>query len=58
MNKLTITLAFIIVAANLLYSGSRDTLTIKNKEIKIRALKLDEPISIDGTLIKHDSSYV
>lgn len=50
MIKLTITLAFIILAANLLYSGSRDTLTIKNKDIQIRALKLDEPISLDGTL--------
>lgn len=50
MIKLTITLVFIILAANLLYSGSRDTLTIKNKDIQIRALKLDEPISLDGTL--------
>ncbi|MFO7524523.1 MAG: DUF5916 domain-containing protein [Ignavibacteriaceae bacterium] len=50
MIKLNIIIVMLFAAANLLFAGSRDTLTIKNNDIKIRALKLDEPILLDGKL--------
>ncbi len=50
MSKLLKIFFILCVSANILYSGSRDTLTIKNSDIKILALKLEEPIILDGKL--------
>ncbi|HSL89220.1 MAG TPA: carbohydrate binding family 9 domain-containing protein, partial [Ignavibacteriaceae bacterium] len=50
MIKLNLIIVMLFAAANLLFAGSRDTLTIKNNDINIRALKLDEPILLDGKL--------